>query len=260
MRERASLHRWLAEVPGQGLLAAERAYLGAVLPNLFGYHLLQVGRLGTADLLSPSRILSRIVVETDCASAESVYPVSDPKRNRFPYPTLVGDATSLPVDSDSVDVVVLPHVLEFEDNPHEALREASRVLVPKGHLLICAFNPWSAFGLWQLRPRRRRSIPWRGQFLGVNRVKDWLALLGFDLLDLHPCCFRPPFRNQSLLGKLSFMETVGPRVCPFFSGVYVALARKRVTTLTPIKPRWCSQSRLVGVSLAGPSARVRDGD
>ena len=47
------------------------------------------------------------------------------------YPVVQGSAIALPVESDSVDVVVLPHILEFEAQPHEALRESARVIVPR---------------------------------------------------------------------------------------------------------------------------------
>ena len=101
----------------------------AAVGNLFGYHCLQIGDLAGADLMSESRILDRAVIDIDGGSP------------RGPYPVVDGAATSLPIDSHAVDVVILPHVIEFESRPHEALREASRVLVPEGHLVVLGFNP-----------------------------------------------------------------------------------------------------------------------
>jgi SAM-dependent methyltransferase len=245
---RTGLHDWLASRPGSLVLQAEVECINGLLPDLFGYHCLQVGRLGDADLMADSRILNRLLVEIDGLETATRYPLVRAR------------AMALPVESDSVDVVILPHVLEFEDRPHEALREALRVLVAEGHLVVCGFNPWSPLGLWRLLRRGRSEAPWRGQFLAVSRIRDWLALLGFDLRHLSVRFFRPPFGNERLLRRLAVVERVGERLLPFFGGVYVIMARKRVTTLTPIRPRWKPRHRLVGVGLAGPSARVSEHD
>ena len=245
--DRRALHAWFSRVPGREIAKEEIARLDRVLPNLFGYHLLQVGRLGDLDLLSKSRILNRNIVELDGWD------------RGCEYPAVRGSATALPVESDSVDVVVLPHILEFEAQPHEALRESARVIVPDGHLLICGFNPWSMLGCWRYLKRRQQAVPWRGQFLALTRLRDWLALLGFDVLSQDACFFKPPFSNERLLKRLDFFDTIGSRMPAYFSGAYLLLARKRVTTLTPVRPRWRPRRRLVSVGLVGPSTRVADG-
>ena len=245
--DREALHAWFSRLPGREIATAQRAQLERVLPNLFGYHLLQVGRLGDLDLLSKSRILNRNVVEIDGHEQGQ------------PYPVVHGSATALPIESDSVDVVVLPHILEFEAQPHEALRESARVLVPQGHLLICGFNPWSMLGCWRYLKRHQQAVPWRGRFLALTRLRDWLALLGFDVLSQNACFFKPPFSNERVLKRLDFLDRIGKRMPAYFSGAYLLLARKRVTTLTPIRSRWRPRRRLVSVGLVGPSARVADG-
>jgi SAM-dependent methyltransferase len=245
--DRQALHAWFSSVPGREIARDEIAQLDRVLPNLFGYHLLQVGRLADFDLLSKSRILYRNIVEIDGQSPGLQYPV------------VQGSATALPVESDSIDVVVLPHILEFEAQPHEALRESARVIMPDGHLLICGFNPWSLLGCWRYLKRRQQAVPWRAQFIGLTRLRDWLALLGFDVLSQEACFFKPPFSNERLLERLDFLDRIGSRMPAYFSGAYLLLARKRVTTLTPVRTRWRPRRRLVSVGLVGPSARVADG-
>lgn len=57
----------------------------------------------------------------------------------------------LPFASASIDLVVLPHVLEFAEEPHQILREVERVLIPEGQVIICGFNPvslWGARHVW----------------------------------------------------------------------------------------------------------------
>ncbi len=245
--DRQALHAWFSSVPGREIAQEQVALLNRALPNLFGYHLLQVGRLANLDLLSKSRILNRNIVEID-------------GRDRgCDYPVVRGSATALPVESDSVDVVVLPHILEFEAHPHEALRESARVIVPDGHLLICGFNPWSMLGFWWYLKRHQQALPWRGQFLALTRLRDWLALLGFDVLSQDACFFKPPFGNERLLKRLDFFDDIASRMPAYFSGAYLLLARKRVTTLTPVRSRWRPRRRLASVGLVGPSARVADG-
>ena len=242
---RRALHGWFAGAPGRLILDAEIAQLNRTLPDLFGYYLLQVGRLADADLLAMSRVMHRIVVEID------------DEAQCIGYPTIRGSSTMLPVDSDSVDVVLMPHILEFETRPHEALREAFRVLVPEGTLIITGFNPWSFMGAWRLFRGSRGGVPWSGHFLGLNRLKDWLAVLGFDVRHPRMCFFKPPFHNERLLKRLDFLEVAGGRALPYFAGAYLIVAVKRITTLTPIRPRWALRRRLAGVGLAGPAARVR---
>ncbi len=245
--DRQALHAWFSRVPGREIANEQIAHLDRLLPNLFGYHLLQVGRLADLDLLSQSRILYRNVVEIDGQEHSHAYPV------------VHGTATALPVESDSIDVVVLPHILEFEAHPHEALRESARVIVPDGHLLICGFNPWSMLGCWRYLKRRQQAVPWRGRFVALTRLRDWLALLGFDVLSQDACFFKPPFGNERLLKRLDFLDKIGSRMPAYFCGAYLLLARKRVTTLTRVRSRWRPRRRLTSVGLVGPSARVADG-
>jgi hypothetical protein len=54
--------------------------------------------------------------------------------------------------------VVLPHALELARDPHHALREVERVLVPEGRVVISGFNPASLWGLRQRAGRMRRSM------------------------------------------------------------------------------------------------------
>ena len=239
---RVNLHKWFSSLPGREIVRSELAYINRTLPDLFGYHLVQVGQVGEFDLMEQSRILHRLVVNIDDGGGPSG------------YGEIRGAASSLPVESDSVDVVLLPHVLEFESDPHTALREAFRILVPEGHLLISVFNPWSLMGFWRLWGRRTGTPPWHGQFLGVNRIKDWLALLGFDVLHAMPCFFRPPLRGEQLLQRLVFMEKFGQRAFPYLGGSNILIAKKRVSTLTPIRPAWSVRRKLVGVGLDGPAA------
>lgn len=235
---RWELRAWYQRPVGQLLQEQERLHLDEILPTLFGYHLLQVGAVHDADLLGSSKISHRLLL--------------DPDGSQQTPPSVVAYPDSLPIAGDSVDVVVLPHTLEFERDPHEILREIDRILIPEGHLVVLGFNPWS---FWGVRRRlRRRIAPWNGDFLSLTRLKDWMALLGFDIVLVRNHFFRPPLRRHTLMTKLRFMEKLGARFWPRLSGAYILVARKRVATLTPIKPRWRPRRALLP-DLARPTTR-----
>ncbi len=206
MQTRYQLRAWFFTAPGSCFLSRELEQMARVLPNLFGFYLLQIGLLGDSDLVAASRVLNRQVLDVD-GQAGAGGGVS-----------VQGSAGALPVASDSVDVVVLPHLLEFDANPHEALREVERVLVPEGHVVVSGFNPWSLMGLWRMAGRRRRGAPWNGHFLSLTRIKDWLALLGFDIVDSETFFFRVPFRNERIVDRSRFLESLGKRFWPYLGG------------------------------------------
>lgn len=231
--ERHAVRAWFAGGLGSSLLAQEQQEISDLLQDLFGYYLLQLGAVTAADLLQASRIRLRLVVD------------------RAPPPLLAGPqirahVDTVPLCTDCIDVVLLHHTLEFAPDPHAVLREVERVLIPEGHVLIVAFNPWSLWGLWRLVRRRGRRPPWCGRFLGLARIKDWLGLLGFDTVEVRQIFFRPPLRHEGVMRRLRFLERAGARLWPLLAGVHIVVGKKRVATLTPIKTRWRPNRGLVG--------------
>jgi SAM-dependent methyltransferase len=240
------LRVWYDTDLGRTLLAAEREALDAVLPDLFGYYLVQVG-LPCNDYLLGASLIRRQVVIGD--TLPGIAWNDERVAHMRALPCL------LPLRNDSVDVVLLPHTLDFEHAAHDVLREAERVLVPEGHMVILGFNPWSLWGLRRMFTwHRRRTPPWSGSFRGSSRIRDWLALLGFDLVLARSCFFRPPMRKTGLMRRLQWLEALGARRWPYFGGTYIIVARKRVATLTPIKPRWRPRRSLVGAGAIKPTA------
>lgn len=233
---------WYHSQAGQPLQEMEKEVLDKLLPDLFGYHLLYLGHPENVTHLAASRVSHRMVVNI-CTDEMQV--------PDFPE-CMKAEPHRLPIETDSIDVVVLPHLLEYSSYPHDVLRETERVLIPEGHVVILGFNPFSFWMLWRLVLGWRRNIPWCGAFRGVTRVKDWLALLGFDVVSTHYYFFRPPVQQAAILKKLGFLERLGQRVWPILGGSYAIIARKRVVTLTPIKPRWNSRKTVVTAGLAEP--------
>ena len=209
---------WLQSPLGQYLLARERVYIDQAVTDIFGYNALQIG-LPQFDLLRANRMPLRASVDRGDAA------------------TLRADSAELPVTSASIDLVLLPHVLEFSDNPHQILREVERVLVPDGHLVVTCFNPVS---LWGMRHSfsKRDTYPWNGHFINLMRLKDWLALLGFEMAGGAMGCYVPPCTSQKWLDRFKFMESAGDRWWPFSGAVTFLHAIKRVRGMRIITPRW----------------------
>ncbi len=236
----AGLRAWYQEIAGQTVAEFERDIARAVLPNLFGYHLVQIGDSAN-DLCEFSRISHRVVL-----GLEEV-------------PTRIDGAISrpdaLPIASNSIDVVVLPHTLEFALNPHGILREAERILIGEGHLLILGFNPWSSFGLCRRVLGWRGHAPWSGNFLGQARVRDWLGLLGFEVDRVLRASYRPPLKSLRWHQRTEFLERFGGHFWPMLSNLYAILARKRVEAARPIPASWKMRRRLSAAGAIEPTVR-----
>lgn len=138
--------------------------------------------------------------------------------------SLAADAAFLPFQDDSFASVLLPHVLEGHALPHQVLREAYRVLQAEGHLLLTCFNPLSLCGMQKML--RSGSVP-QGQYYTFARVKDWLQLLGFEVVGSAMYHYAPISKSALLGSKLEFLNSVGDRWFPMLGGSYVITARKR---------------------------------
>lgn len=220
------LQSWYRTELGQELARHEAAALAETLPNLFGYHLMQLGRLCEADWLQSSRI-------SHCAVMDFQPPLTHENQRR-----LFGLPDQLPISTDCMDVLVLPHVLEFSQRPHAVLREVERVLIPEGHLVMLVFNPRSLWMFWRGLFGWRRKVPWCARFLSTTRIRDWMELLGFDVIRIQGYFYRPPLKSKSILQRLGSLERLGRRAWPFMGAGNLVVARKRVVTMTPIRPRW----------------------
>lgn len=241
---RTGLERWLRQLPGAALRDAERDCLQELLESLFGYYLVRVEAADWGPL-SLDRRRIRLTVEI----------VPEGVAAGYGSLSIQSEAEQLAIASDSIDVVVLQHTLDFCHDPHQVLREAERILIPEGKLIIVGFNPWGGWGLWRLFRRYNGVAPWRARFLSRRRLHDWLALLGFDLSHSQPLFYRPPVTRRWLMEHLNFLERIGPRWHLPLAAVTVCLAVKRVSTLTPVRPNWKIASSLLGGRRIEPTTR-----
>ncbi len=222
------LAEFLRSAPGRYLLDWEQSHLDAAVSDVFGYHALQLG-LPEIDALRENRMQLRL-----CASDRTALPFDGGDARGAVAAAhrvaVINRYEELPFASSSIDLVVLPHVLEFADEPHQVLREVDRVLVPDGQVVITGFNPAS---LWGMRHGLTRLglnpyVPAQAQFIGLPRLKDWLKLLSFEPHRGRFGCYVPWARSAAWLSRWSFMEKAGDRWWPVLGGVYMLTAVKRV--------------------------------
>jgi SAM-dependent methyltransferase len=229
---------WLQTAAGRYLQAWESARLDEAVGDVFGFHAVQLG-FPQLDTLSNSRIRDRIMAvgaEDHRWSAATAQMTSSSGRSIV----VLERFDELPFGEHTVDLVVLPHLLEFSPAPHRILRDINRVLRPEGRIVVTGFNPIS---LWGVRESvaalaDRTFLPARGQWIGVPRLRDWFELLGFEIGQISYGCYRPACRTELWLDRMRFMERAGDRWWPICGAAYMVSAVKRVQGMRLMGKAW----------------------
>lgn len=231
-----TLSDWFVTPQGQYVMRREQAYFDKLVTDIFGFNAVQIG-LPQHNLLRGSRIPLHI------------------KAGKETGVQLWMEAEELPFETGSVDLVLLPHVLEFSTHPHQILREVERVLRPEGSVVISGFNPLSLWGLRRILGKKK-DFPWCGKFISFPRMKDWLALLGFEVESARFCCYAPPVAGTAFMKPSQLFESAEDHWWSLIGGIYFVQAKKRVPGMRLIKPNW--NGRLVRKLLPIP-AKLHNG-
>ncbi len=233
--------QWFQTPQGQAVLAAERAIASPILSRLFGYHILQVGCNEEISLIDDSPVGHKIIFSASWRPGGK---------------NAVADNEELPLATDSIDVVVIHHALDFTHDSHRLLREVTRVLRPGGQMVIVGFNPYSHWGFWKLF-KRKSHIPWRGRFISRGRLTDWLQLLNLQIETVEYGLHFAPLRFKRLLNHYQTLENLGRRMNSRLGGAYLFVCVKQVMPITPILPRWRPLRAAASVIPAAENVRVR---
>lgn len=227
-----SLRRWCKSALGRRLVEVEEQELSRELHRIFGYHLVLVDPCCPMESIRVSRILHQVIQSSLPGEPEQAV-------------SLVAKHEQMPWQTDSVDAFILPHVLEHSSNPHQTLRELDRCLVAEGHLIILGFNPWGLWGWRRFLSLGGTAAPWSLRFIGMAKLKDWLSLLGYDMVETRYYFSRLPWLRESKAGRFSWLDRLQRPRWSMLAACYLLVARKRIVTLTPIKPRWRPRRSLV---------------
>ena len=215
------LNSWWSSTLGQLVIQVETEKLVKVFPQVFGYHILLLGLVAQFKMIEYSVIPYQSVVNPF-------------HRDKGVTKTITGQWDCLPFATNSVDVVVLPHTLDFSENASEVIQEACRVLIPEGRLLVFGLNPYS---LWRLKSswsRGKKALPWCCDFKSVGFVKRELADADFQILEQDYFLFQPPMQNIHAMEKLGFLNKISRFGLKGLSGIYFIEAQKKVQSLRAI--------------------------
>jgi SAM-dependent methyltransferase len=248
------MQEWFETPPGRYLLAWETEEFDRAVADIFGYHAVQLGLPGL-DALQANRMPHKCLALSPGEALQTLR-----------KPSLITEFAALPFAEASLDLVVLPHSLELNVDPHATLREVERVLVPEGKVVICCLNPTSLWGLRQRRAHIYRRLgygelflPASGEFIGWRRLRDWLRLLSFEVESSSFGCYRPALSTDKWLARFDWMDGAGERWWPIFGAVHFVVAVKRVRGAKLIGPAWKGAKALATapVPLANRSHRHR---
>jgi len=230
-----SLAQWFEGELGTQLLEKQKTILERVLPRFFGYHLIYSGFSQLESCLDSSPIRHKVFLETSSPSSK-----------------LTTNIHKLPFQSDSADLMVLQHSFDFEEDPFQVLREATRVVLPNGNLIIIGFNPWSLWGLWRAVLFRSETVPWSTRFISPYRLSEWLNILGFDVVGCESGFHMPPIASLGKKESLNWIDRLGSGWLAQRGGFYLLVAKKRVSCITPIKLQSrVRQSKILPMAAAG---------
>jgi SAM-dependent methyltransferase len=235
LAKQKALEHWFQSILGRAMLANQRKVIDFYVSRCFGFHQASIGVSHRIPVGNSSNLGHRF----------NVSPFIEPD---MPENTVISSSEELALTHDSADLLILHHALDFSSDPHQTLREVSRVLRSSGNLIIVGFNPISLWGVCRGLSRKREA-PWNNRFLSGRRVEDWCNLLDFKVEGLHYHFYAPPVNHLGLINRFAWMENFLNDKVPL-GAYYVLFAQKQVGSRINVKPRWRKQTNVVGLPVA----------
>jgi len=240
-----------------------RNKLAPLIAEVFGYFSLLYTQ--EAEELVSNKILIRnqITLFNESSLPDNI--PSNPKNDNL---KLQCKFEELPISSDSIDLILMPEVLQTSNFPHQVLREAERVLIPEGTIILIINNP---IGITTLKkefnnildkltiiiktgnfPKNRNQL-WFS--LGPRRIKDWLNLLGIETTSQIPVCYDLTSQSKAQSPFMKFKNKIKQFVIKTFADQIIIVGKKKVSTLTPIRQSWRRNKRFSRPRFAEPSVQ-----
>lgn len=240
-----SLSHWSQILTGEELKHIQNEIIRHRLKLSFGHHLVKLGHLSSELDTNSCLIKHQVNVAPNHLSTTAV---GSHEIN------LLSEFDQLALATNSIDLVLMNHELEFACDPHQVLREIHRVLMPNGNLVLSVFNPFSLFILSKLWPFKTQSPLWQARLFSISRIKDWLELLGFEITEQEYCCYSTLLSNKTFLNQdlsnsqtsnkgvlnknvSNWLQVVLKKYLPKIGSVCVITAKKREWPLTPIRSK-----------------------
>ena len=146
----------------------------------------------------------------------------------MPNVSVLCSETLWPVETDSVDRLIVLHGLETSEHPIARLHECYRVLTPEGRGLFIVPN---RAGMWA----RRDATPFGfGRPYTLGQLESMLAAIGLKPTRHVGALFHPPKDTPFWLKSSGILERVGRKVSNRFAGGVLIV---EVTKQVPAPPR-----------------------
>ncbi len=233
-----NIEKWFDSNLGRRMLLQQQQQLDKLMPEIFGYHLMQLSVLRNIRLSRESPVTHHFSLDCDPAKISNKENDADSNENTeltVKSAAAISEFENLPIDEESIDAAILHHVLDYSINPHQLLRETARTIISNGYIIVIGFNPSSPLVLKkQIGRYIKRSDHWRYHDLRKNRIVDWLRVLGFEPMLIEYGSHGLPFNR--VYSKT--LDKVFNYVLPASGAFYIIVARKHVVPMTIIRKPW----------------------
>ena len=209
-----ALRHWLQSDFGRYLQVRERRVIEEHFSQLPGYRLMRLGLTSDPETLDCFNHIHRFSMHpNELEGAHSA----------------LSTFVELPLMSETIDVLLLQHALEFSRSPKAVLAEASRVVMPGVHILLCAFNPYGPMGMAKFSMQLCFGhAQYSFHNLRLGRVIDWLSLLNFHVMAVEHGAYNVPLNYPHLIYHDSRWEKVCQKARLPMGNFYMIHAIKRV--------------------------------
>lgn len=134
----------------------------------------------------------------------------------------VGRFTELPYAKETIDCIILPHILEYDTQAKKIIEQAVECLSQRGILLIFSLLP-----LNDLTSNKQNSC-----FSPPAVTKHWLSEARLEILTTQ--YFFPKFLATSENKLLQFANQYLAKYLPFLNNAYLIVAKKNIAPATLI--------------------------
>lgn len=220
------LHDFYGSRQGQLVRRLLNREIRAHWPDLRGMHVLGLGH--ATPFMGP------LALEAERAAV--IMPEAEgvmrwPKKR--PNLTALGQENDLPIADQSMDRVLIVHLLEATERAGRLLREVWRILADDGEVIVIVPN---RRGLWCLSEQTPFG---QGRPYSSTQLKQLLRGHLFTPQKTGFALFVPPFRSNLLLKTAVAWERIGLRFAQHFSGALVMRAQKQIyaAPLSPVEAK-----------------------
>lgn len=193
------MQNWFLDTPyGSYILKKEIEFYKKNIQNIYGYYGLQI-YFEKINLLESNTIKNKYILNKNLRSSINL----------------------LPFDSNSIDLIVCPHLLGLIEDYKYFLQECQRVLISNGKLIITSFNSKFLFNLIKLN---KKEINYKT--INLDILIHQLKILNFNITNGEFFCYNPSLNLNKKIINPDTIDKIGNRWFPTLSSNFGIVAIK----------------------------------